>query len=102
MNMSDRNSEEEYFQRLDAERRAALKAQFDAESAEIEEEERKKRHFHKCGKCGSDMQTLGYRGIEIERCDACGAVLLDPGELESLAGDDQSGVLTNLFSVFSR
>ena len=100
--MSDRNLEDEYFQRLDAEAREAMKAQIEAETSKMEEEERKKLHFHKCGKCGSDMETLGFRGVEIERCGVCGAVLLDPGELEQLAGDDQSGVISNLLSVFSR
>ena len=100
--MSDRNLEEEYFQRLDAERRAALQAKIEAESEDMQAEERKKLHFHKCGKCGSDMSTLGFRGVEIEQCGACGSVLLDPGELEELAGDDQSGVISNFLSVFSR
>ncbi len=47
------------------------------------------------------METLGFRGVEIERCGVCGAVLLDPGELEQLAGDDQSSLISNLLSVFS-
>ena len=43
--MSDRNLEDEYFQRLDAEAREAMKAQIEAESATMEKEERKKLHF---------------------------------------------------------
>jgi Zn-finger nucleic acid-binding protein len=39
------------------------------------------------------MDTQLFKGVEIERCAGCGAVLLDPGELEELAGKDQSGGL---------
>ncbi len=35
--MSDRNLEDEYFQRLDEEAREAMKAQIEAESAKMEE-----------------------------------------------------------------
>ena len=56
----------------------------------------KELHFHKCGKCGADMKTELFKGVEIERCE-CGAVLLDPGELEQLAGTDESGFFTALF-----
>jgi uncharacterized protein len=95
--MSD---EDEYFKRRDLEATAKLKAKLDAEKAEAEKNERKKLHFLKCGKCGSDMQTQVFRGIEIERCGSCGAVLLDPGELEELAGDDETETFTSFFSIF--
>ncbi len=42
------------------------------------------------------MKTELFKGVEIERCE-CGAVLLDPGELELLAGKDESGFFSALF-----
>ncbi len=95
--MSD---EDEYFKKRDMEAKAKLKAKLDAQKAEAEKAARKEMHYLKCGKCGSDMATQVFRGIEIERCGTCGAVLLDPGELEELAGEDQSGMISNFFSVF--
>ena len=95
--MSD---EDDYFKKLDQEKKAKLKAKLDAEQAEQERVELRERHYLKCGKCGSDMATEIFRGIEIERCHNCGAVLLDPGELEQLAGDDQAGTFTSFFSIF--
>lgn len=95
--MSD---EDEYFKKRDMEAKAKLKAKLDAQKAEAEKAARKEMHYLKCGKCGSDMATQVFRGIEIERCGSCGAVLLDPGELEELAGEDQSGMISNFFSVF--
>lgn len=94
--------EDEYFHQLDKEAKARLRAKLDAEMSQKEAEERKQLHFHKCGKCGSDMNTQVFRGIEIEVCTSCGAVLLDPGELEELAGSDQTALFTSFFSMFSR
>jgi len=94
------SDEEEYFKKRDMEAKAKLKAKLDAQKAEAEKAARKELHYLKCGKCGSDMLTQVFRGIEIERCQNCSSVLLDPGELEQLAGDDQSGMITSFFSVF--
>ncbi len=95
--MSD---EDEYFKKLDMEAKGRLKAALDAQNAITEAESRRMLHAMKCGKCGSDMRTEVFRGIEIERCTQCGAVLLDPGELETLAGHDQTDVFSSFFSIF--
>jgi len=67
-----------------------------AMSAE-EREAQKKSHFMKCGKCGSDLKTIQWRDVEIERCFGCGVTLLDDGELEKLAGDEDDGSLMRGF-----
>ncbi|MBX2799373.1 MAG: zf-TFIIB domain-containing protein [Myxococcales bacterium] len=95
--MSD---EEDYFRKLDQEAKARLKSMLDAEQDAAAREARKDLHFHKCGKCGSDMTTQAFRGIEIEVCSNCGAVLLDPGELQQLAGKDTTDVITSFFGMF--
>lgn len=95
--MSD---EDDYFKKLDQEAKAKLKAKLDAQREEAEKAARKELHFNKCGKCGSDMSTELFRGIEIERCHNCGAVLLDPGELETLAGEDEGAMFSSFFSMF--
>ena len=43
------------------------------------------------------METKLFKGVEIEICPNCGAVLLDPGELEQLAGKDESSFFAGLF-----
>ncbi len=95
--MSD---EDEYFRKLDQEAKAKLKAKLDREHAESDRLARIELHHHKCGKCGGTMQTRVFRGIEIEICEECGAVLLDPGELEALAGEDNSELFGSFFSMF--
>jgi hypothetical protein len=68
---------------------AKLKAEQEAANAAAAAEALKATHLLHCGKCGNKMNTSIFKGIEIEVCPNCGAVLLDPGELESLAGNDE-------------
>ena len=99
--MSKKQADDDYFVRLEAEKIAKLKAKEEAEAEAQAKVERKELHHHKCGKCGGDMNTVTFRGVEIEVCPDCGAVLLDNGELETLAGQDNSGVLSDFFgSIF--
>jgi NADH pyrophosphatase NudC (nudix superfamily) len=98
--VSDPKPEDEYFRKLDAEAKARLRAQMDAEEAGKAAEALRAQHHHRCGKCGNPMATKAFRGIEIEECGSCGAVLLDPGELGVLAGSDQTGVVASFFSTF--
>lgn len=99
--MPERDLEEEYFAKEDREKLAKLKEKWQKEAAQKALEARRELHFNKCGKCGADMDTVPFRGVEIEVCKECKAVLLDPGELEQLAGEDQGGVLASMFSFFS-
>jgi Zn-finger nucleic acid-binding protein len=46
------------------------------------------------------MDTKRFKGIEIEICGNCGAVLLDPGELEALAGEDKHSVVEMIGGLF--
>lgn len=83
------DQEEEYFHRREQEKIAKLKAQQEAEAALKEAEDLKALHYFHCGKCGNKMETRIYKGVEIEVCTKCNAVLLDPGELEQLVGEDE-------------
>lgn len=96
--------EEEYFHREDQERLRKLKERQEKERAESERKALKDLHAGHCGKCGGAMKPRLFKGVEIDLCADCGAVLLDPGELEALAGQDKGengGWLGELFS-FSR
>jgi hypothetical protein len=94
------DQEDEYFHRLEREKLTKLKASATEKKAEEDAAERKALHFHHCGKCGSKMDTTSYKGVEIEVCPGCGAVLLDPGELQQLAGEDESGFFKALSHFF--
>ena len=92
--------EDDYFRKLDQEAKARLKAKLDDQQAESARGERLLLHRQKCGKCGGDMTPQVFRGIEIDVCNECGSVLLDPGELQTLAGQDSTETLSSFFSMF--
>ena len=93
-------NEEEYFARIEAEKRARLAAILADEEAQASAEALKSLHHMHCGKCGHPMKTTHFKGVEIEVCTVCSAVLLDPGELEILAGKDRASVIANIASAF--
>lgn len=94
-------AEDEYFHREEQEKLARLKAAAVAEEAAAALKARKDAHFHKCGKCGADMATELFKGVEIEICGECGGVLLDAGELQALAGRDESSALQTIGDLFN-
>ncbi len=94
------SQEEKYFKKIESEQKAKLKASQDAKAAAEALVALKELHYLKCGKCGHDMRTEVFRGVEIEICNACSAVLLDPGELGILAGEDNSAWASSFFNVF--
>ena len=101
--MSDKTTdpEAEYFARIEREKKAALAKEISAERAGTEREALKKLHWLRCGKCGGEMAPQVFRGVEIDVCKECTSVLLDPGELEQLAGQDQSGALSAIAGFFT-
>ena len=98
MSLDTTTSEEEYFHKQAVEQLARLREIAAIDNAEAAVKAARELHFHKCGKCGADMTAEIFKGVEIERC-GCGSVLLDPGELEQLAGKDESGFFADLFGT---
>jgi uncharacterized protein len=96
-------NEDEFFAREDAEKLYRAHAEKQKATTEAEADAQKKLHWLHCGKCGYQMDTIRWRDVEIEKCFRCGAVLLDDGELEKLAGQEhETGALRALVSVFKR
>ena len=100
MSKDGKNLEEEYFKRQEAEQIKKLKAKVEAEQAAKAAEELKALHYLHCGKCGTKMDTKIFKGVEIDVCGSCGAVLLDNGELETLVGKDESGAFRIFHDLF--
>ncbi len=98
--MSTKNPEDEYFARLEAEKTRRLAAILADQTRNDDAEELKQLHYHHCGKCGHEMFTTQFRGVEVEVCPQCGAVLLDPGELQELAGEDHTGAIQLVARLF--
>jgi hypothetical protein len=68
-------------------------------SRSSEEDARRKLHWRKCPKCGSDMGVENISGIEIEKCSSCEGIFFDRGELEQLLlqhGSERRGFFRRL------
>ena len=88
--------EMDYFQKEEQEKMLRLAAERKDKADKEAAEELRLAHWMRCGKCGTEIETMPFRGVEIERCPGCGGVYLDQGELEILAGEDKSGMFAGL------
>ena len=77
-------SEEEYFARLEFEKRK--KAEQEKQQRLVAEERKRLKDLHhmKCPKCGHDLKGESFFGVEIDRCTFCEGFFLDAGEVEQL------------------
>ncbi len=93
--MSDRPSknEDEYFARRDAELLRQQRASAQQAAAQVE----RKSHSMKCPKCGYDLITGDWDGIQIDQCTHCHGIWFDAGEAEALLKAPQSNVLARVF-----
>ncbi len=90
-------SEEEYFARLEAEKKTKLKEK-ELQVAKNKEAERLRvLHWMHCPKCGQALKEVVFRGIKIDKCTGCDGVWLDDGELEILT-EKEGGVLKKILS----
>ena len=92
-------SEEEYFARLEFEKR---RKELEARQARIQTEERdrlKELHFMRCPKCGMELVEIELKGIKVDRCVACQGIFFDGGEIEQLLAQGE-GFLGKLSKVF--
>ena len=92
-------TEEEYFARVEAEKKKKLAAEQGRRLNEQQREELKKQHWMRCPKCGMDLQPVPYKGVTMDKCFHCHGVFLDDGELEKIAGQE-GGFLTGVMSLF--
>ena len=93
--------EEEYFVRMEFERKKKLEEEKHKKLAEEEKLSLKSLHFMKCLKCGMELIEVDYKNVRIDKCSECDGVWLDAGELEAVSNLEKTG-LDKLFSVFKR
>ncbi len=92
-------AEEEYFARLEFERR---RKELEARQAQIQAQERarlKELHFMRCPKCGMELTEIELRGVKVDRCVECQGIFFDGGEIEQLLAQGE-GFLGRLAKVF--
>jgi uncharacterized protein len=93
--------EDEYFARLELERRKKIDDEKRARMAEEEKRRLRELHFMRCPKCGSELQEIDYKGIKIDKCFGCEGLWLDAGELDAVAKLEKTS-LDKLFKVFKK
>jgi hypothetical protein len=93
--------EEEYYARLEFERKKKIEDQKNKNLAKMEKERLKELHFLKCPKCGMGLVEIDYKSIKVDKCSECGGIWLDAGELEAVSALEKTS-LDKLFSVFKR
>lgn len=91
--------EETYFAQLELERRQKGAFEKVTSIQVLESEEQKTLHWMRCPKCGSQLTEIAHRDQRVDRCDACGGIWLDAGELEALA-TKEDGFMAGLRKAF--
>jgi len=93
--------EEEYFARVEFDKRQkALKEKH----RRLQKEERKRRkeeHWMQCPKCGMEMVEITFEGIHVDKCSECLGIFFDNGEIEQLIEKNKPGFLSRMTSIFS-
>jgi hypothetical protein len=94
--------EEEYFRRMERELIERRRRELDAKRAEQGQSEPERHpHWMRCPKCGSQLAEQKMEGIVVDRCESCGGIFFDRGELELLLGSQEpKGVMSSLRKLF--
>jgi hypothetical protein len=93
-------SEEEYFARLDMEKRKEMIARRAAEVAADERERLKQQHWMRCPKDGHELTTVRLQGVAVDTCAACGGTWLDAGEIDQVIANADTGPLDAIRRIF--
>jgi uncharacterized protein len=92
--------EEEYFARLEFERRRKVLDERDTRVADEVRRQIPSEVFGRCPKCGAELIPVPYRGIELDKCSRCQGVWLDFGELDQVVTED-SGLFGSVRRIFA-
>jgi len=93
-------SEEEYFARIEFERRKKIEREKQQKLAEEERKRLRDLHYLKCPKCGMDLIEVDYKSVKVDKCSGCDGVWLDAGEIEAVAKMEKS-VAGRIFGLFT-
>ena len=64
-----------------------------------ERERLRELHYMKCPKCGMDLSHFEMNGVELDRCEDCGGIWFDVGEVEDLL-EEHWTVMKKIISTF--
>jgi len=99
--MKPSEKEEEFFARMEFEKKKKIEEEKHKRLAEEEKKRLKKLHYMQCPKCGMELIEIDYKGIKIDECSECEGIWLDAGELATVAKLEKPG-LDKFFSIFKK
>jgi len=82
-------NEDEYFARQDQEALGKMRQRQAAERRAAE----RHGHYMKCPKCGGDLRTETFHGVQVDRCGDCHGIWLDHAEIALLVKEENGNVL---------
>jgi len=71
----------------------------DARREEQRQAQQQESHWMRCSKCGGTVQEISFKGIMVDRCQACKGVFFDINELKLLSREEPS-FLRNMVDFF--
>ncbi len=95
------DEEEEYFIRMEFEKKKRVDGEKRRELGEKEKRKLKELHYMRCPKCGMPLIEIYYNGIHTDKCSECGGIWLDVGEFETLSKSEPS-IFNGLFRLFTK
>jgi len=93
--------EEEYFARIEFEKRKQIEEEKQKKLIEEEKKELRELHFMRCPKCGMQLIEIDFKNIKVDKCSGCDGIWLDAGELEAVSKLEKSG-MDKLFGLFKK
>lgn len=100
MQVKPTQQEEEYFARLEFERRRDVLNERDTQTAADERQRILAVARGRCPKCAGELIPVPYRGVELDKCSRCQGVWLDFGELGQVVAED-IGFLGSVRRIFT-
>jgi len=87
--MSTMSKEEEYFAKVEFDKRRKLLEEQERSLEEAERTRLRELHHMRCPKCGMELHEIELRSVKIDKCFSCEGMWLDAGELETLTQMDK-------------
>ncbi len=81
-------AEEEYFAKLEVEKRRKLAEKKHAELKTHEVEALRETHFMHCPECGANLEPFVFKGFSVNKCFHCGGAFLNTEAFQRLCGED--------------
>lgn len=81
-------AEEEYFARLEVEKKCKIAEKKHSEFKSKEIEALKETHQMHCAECGFELETIVFKGLSVNKCFHCGGAFLSKEAFLRLCGED--------------